>query len=151
MQIKGTWSQAGVISSYGCRPSPLAETPDPTRTETYLSLSQLSSGTQRLRSFVAFTAAPIATGWNEPVSARDFYPLWISVFARRSKKSRLGFVPLTKSLENGGPGSSGWSCNGFRRDLNQEFVASEKERPRELQVNWGRLSQKGVLPKPTKS
>src|SRR6267143_728915 len=44
-----------------------------------------------------------------------------------------------------------WSCNDFRRDLNQEFVASEKERPRGLRVYQGRLSQKGVLPKPTKS
>jgi len=36
------------------------------------------------------------------------------------------------------------------RDLNQEFVASEKERPRGLRVYQGRLSQKVVLPKPTK-
>jgi len=36
------------------------------------------------------------------------------------------------------------------RRANEGFLASEKERPRELQVNWGRLSQKGVLSRPTK-
>src|SRR5882762_1686204 len=44
----------------------------------------------------------------------------------------------------------GWSCSDFRRNLNQEFVASEKERPRGLRVYQGRLSQIGVLSKPTK-
>src|SRR6267378_29431 len=37
------------------------------------------------------------------------------------------------------------------RRVYEEFLASEKERSRELQVNWGRPSQKGVLPRPTKS
>ena len=31
-------------------------------------------------SFVASTAAPIATGWSEPVPGRDFHPLWTSAF-----------------------------------------------------------------------
>ena len=31
-------------------------------------------------SFVAFTAAPIATGWNEPVPGREFHPLKITAF-----------------------------------------------------------------------
>jgi hypothetical protein len=30
--------------------------------------------------FVASTAAPIATGWNEPVPGRDFHPQWTSAF-----------------------------------------------------------------------
>ena len=30
--------------------------------------------------FVTSTAAPIATGWNEPVPGRDFHPLWTSAF-----------------------------------------------------------------------
>jgi len=36
--------------------------------------------------FVASTAAPIATEWNEPVLGRDFHPQWTSAFhgARRS-------------------------------------------------------------------
>ena len=36
-------------------------------------------------SFVASTAAPIATGWSEPVPGRDFHPLWISAFSRRTE------------------------------------------------------------------
>ena len=145
MQIKGTWSQAGGISSYGWRPGPLA---DP-NWNTPVAKS-IICWDATLMQFVASTAAPIATGWSEPVSGRDFCPLWISVFVRSSEKSRLGFLPLTKSLENDGPGSSGWSCNDFGRDLNQKFVASEKERPRGLRVYQGRLSQIGVLSKPTK-
>src|SRR6266478_4481784 len=43
-----------------------------------------------------------------------------------------------------------WSCSEFQRNLNQEFVPSEKERPRGLRVYQGRLSQIGVRPKPTK-
>ena len=42
--------------------------------------------------FVAFTAAPIATEWNEPVLGRDFHPQWTSAFhgARRTwAKARL--------------------------------------------------------------
>jgi hypothetical protein len=30
--------------------------------------------------FVTSTAAPIATGWSEPVPGRDFHPLKISAF-----------------------------------------------------------------------
>jgi hypothetical protein len=37
----------------------------------------------------------------------DFHRLWLSAFARRTEKSRLCYLPLTKSLENGGPRSSG--------------------------------------------
>ena len=31
-------------------------------------------------SFVASTAASIATGWNEPVPGREFHPLWSNAF-----------------------------------------------------------------------
>ena len=34
--------------------------------------------------FVASTAAPIATGWSDPVPGRDFHPLWTSAFSRRT-------------------------------------------------------------------
>src|SRR5579859_3071149 len=34
--------------------------------------------------FVASTAAPIATGWSEPVPGRDFHPLWTHAFSRRT-------------------------------------------------------------------
>jgi hypothetical protein len=34
--------------------------------------------------FVAFTAAPIATGWSDPVPGRVFLPLWSSAFSRRT-------------------------------------------------------------------
>ncbi len=40
-------------------------------------------------SFVASTAAPVATGWSEPAPGRDFHPLWISAFSRRTEKCRL--------------------------------------------------------------
>ena len=34
--------------------------------------------------FVTSTTAPIATGWSEPVPGRDFPPLRISAFSRRT-------------------------------------------------------------------
>ena len=40
--------------------------------------------TKGFSSFVASAAAPIATGWNEPVPGRDFLPLWTSAFSRRT-------------------------------------------------------------------
>src|SRR5712664_2332602 len=52
-------------------------------------------------SFVASPAAPIATGWSEPVPGRDFHPLWISAFSRRTEKRRLGVCPT----ENGSNGN----------------------------------------------
>ena len=36
--------------------------------------------TEGFSGFVTSTAAPIATGWNEPVPGRDFHPLWTSAF-----------------------------------------------------------------------
>jgi len=36
-------------------------------------------------SFIASAAAPIATGWSEPVPGWDFHPLWISAFSRRTE------------------------------------------------------------------
>src|ERR1700758_5349798 len=35
--------------------------------------------------FVASTAAPIATGWSDPVPGRVFLPLWTSAFSRRTE------------------------------------------------------------------
>jgi len=35
-------------------------------------------------SIIASAAAPIATGWSEPVPGWDFHPLWISAFSRRT-------------------------------------------------------------------
>jgi hypothetical protein len=34
--------------------------------------------------FVISTAAPIATGWSDPVPGRALFPLWISAFSRRT-------------------------------------------------------------------
>jgi hypothetical protein len=34
--------------------------------------------------FVVSTAAPIATGWSDPVPGRVFIPLWTSAFSRRT-------------------------------------------------------------------
>ena len=34
--------------------------------------------------FVASTAAPIATGWSDPVPGRVYLPLWFSAFSRRT-------------------------------------------------------------------
>jgi len=42
-----------------------------------------------LGGFVTSTAAPIATGWSDPVPGRAFFPLWTSAFSRRTDKSRL--------------------------------------------------------------
>ena len=42
-----------------------------------------------LGGFVTSTAAPIATGWSDPVPGRAFFPLWTSAFSRRTEKSRL--------------------------------------------------------------
>jgi hypothetical protein len=40
-------------------------------------------------SFVASTAAPIATGWNEPVPGWGFHPLWTNAFSRRTEPRKL--------------------------------------------------------------
>ena len=48
--------------------------------------------TLSIRGFISFAtpaAAPIATGWSEPVPGRDFHPLWISTFSRRTSKSAV--------------------------------------------------------------
>src|SRR5262245_2640259 len=39
--------------------------------------------------FVASTAAPVATGWSDPVPGRVFLPLWNSAFSRRTVTLRL--------------------------------------------------------------
>src|SRR5215471_3878053 len=41
-------------------------------------------------SFVASTAAPIATGRNERVPGWGFHPLWTNTFSRRTELTRLG-------------------------------------------------------------
>src|SRR5579864_4125553 len=45
--------------------------------------------TRGFSSFVTSAAALIATGWSEPVPGRDFHPLWISAFSRRTEIFRL--------------------------------------------------------------
>jgi outer membrane protein OmpA-like peptidoglycan-associated protein len=45
--------------------------------------------TRGFSSLVASTAALIATGWSEPVPGRDFHPLRISAFSRRTEISGL--------------------------------------------------------------
>jgi hypothetical protein len=44
--------------------------------------------------FVASTAAPIATGWSDPVPGRAFLPLWTSAFSRRT------VIAVYKQLSN---------------------------------------------------
>jgi len=39
--------------------------------------------------FVASTAAPIATGWSDPVPGRVYLPLWSSAFSRRTVNACL--------------------------------------------------------------
>jgi hypothetical protein len=54
------------------------------------SLSRLSS-TGGFSGFVASAAAPIATGWNEPVPGRDFHPLWTKrLFTAHADHSNSG-------------------------------------------------------------
>jgi hypothetical protein len=43
--------------------------------------------TGSLGGFVTSTAAPIATGWSDPVPGRVFFPLWTSAFSRRTEKN----------------------------------------------------------------
>src|SRR6266566_7608532 len=43
--------------------------------------------------FVASTAAPIATGWSDPVPGRVYLPLWFSAFSRRTAISGLWMSP----------------------------------------------------------
>jgi len=57
--------------------------------------------TRGFSSFVASTAAPIATGWSEPAPGRDFHPLWISAFSRRTEKCGLGNFSNAKSVGAG--------------------------------------------------
>jgi hypothetical protein len=45
--------------------------------------------------FVTSTAAPIATGWSDPVAGRDSHPLKIRAFSRRT----AGFVLRGEELE----------------------------------------------------
>ena len=55
-------------------------------------------------SFVASTAAPVATGWSEPTPGRDFHPLWISAFSRRTEKIGLeSNAHLSRSATDGAP------------------------------------------------
>src|SRR6266700_6746081 len=42
--------------------------------------------------FVSSAAAPIATGWSEPVPGRDFHPLWISALSRRTRNGDFSTV-----------------------------------------------------------
>src|SRR2546425_3851981 len=63
----------------------------PTRQVAYATLYTGGSG-----GFVAFTAAPIATGWSDPVPERVCLPLWFSAFSRRTViamlRQRAGFA-----------------------------------------------------------
>jgi hypothetical protein len=45
--------------------------------------------TRGLGGFVTSTAAPVATGWSDPVPGRVFLPLWTNAFSRRTEKSPL--------------------------------------------------------------
>jgi hypothetical protein len=48
--------------------------------------------------FVTSTAAPIATGWSDPVAGRDSHPLKIRAFSRRTAGWYLGvFLPERSS------------------------------------------------------
>jgi hypothetical protein len=80
--------------------------------------------------FVASTAAPIASEWNEPVLGRDFHPQWTSAFhgARRTSASgtltTLHSFNLTDGAFPGGTDLTGASyvtfdgtAAAFHRDL----------------------------------
>src|SRR5579864_5290455 len=53
--------------------------------------------TRGFSSFVTSAAALIATGWSEPVPGRDFHPLWISAFSRRTEIFRLGLYLCSRN------------------------------------------------------
>jgi hypothetical protein len=45
--------------------------------------------TRGLGGFVTSTAAPVATGWSDPVPGRVFLPLWTNAFSRRTVISQF--------------------------------------------------------------
>ena len=47
-------------------------------------VAKATSYTGGFSGFVTSTAAPIATGWSDPVPGRDLHPLWTNAFARRT-------------------------------------------------------------------
>jgi len=51
--------------------------------------------------FVASTAAPIATGWSDPVPGRVYLPLWSSAFSRRTVKAWLHQQPNALDARQG--------------------------------------------------
>jgi hypothetical protein len=59
--------------------------------------------------FVASTAAPIATGWSEPVAGRELHPLKIRAFSRRTPSPlfSVGYAlgSYVKVPENWDPGA----------------------------------------------
>jgi hypothetical protein len=52
------------------------------------------SSTGGFSSFVTSTAAPIATGRNEPVPGWDLHPLWTKRLSRRTRTIPLADLPL---------------------------------------------------------
>ena len=48
--------------------------------------------------FVASTAAPIATGWSEPVPGWDLHPLLTSAFSRRTRT--ISVTPLFREVRS---------------------------------------------------
>ena len=58
--------------------------------------------------FVTSTAAPIATGWSDPVAGRELHPLKIHTFARRTQNRTLSQVAETElALKTGFASSYG--------------------------------------------
>src|ERR1035441_3148378 len=75
--------------------------------------------------FVASTAAPIATGWSDPVPGRVYLPLWTNAFHgaplspgyinhRRTAKDEAAFFPVIAASRTPPWLVSGWGCRGRR-------------------------------------
>src|SRR6476660_7397368 len=65
------------------RPAQRSLTLRPTDSPSRLKATLYTGGSD---GFVTSTAAPIATGWSDPVPGRVFFPLWTSAFSRRTEK-----------------------------------------------------------------
>ena len=65
--------------------------------------------TRGLDGFVTSTAAPVATGWSDPVPGRVFLPLWTNAFSRRTVTSPLHSLSLRAGVLS--------EIAGFRNNL----------------------------------
>lgn len=96
--------------------------------------------TRGIRSFLASTPAPFATGWNEHVPGRGLHPLWAKAFSRRttrqyqvySCKILFGspelslFYPVPLLRQSANTGSTNVSKNPFTPPLTGAVMGEDQ-------------------------